>query len=70
MLSFMARDYFGANELLLMPLVAFILFIGIFTLVTVRALRADTQEIELMAGLPLADDVPDTSGADETRRTR
>ena len=70
MLSFMARDYFGANELLLMPLIAFILFIGIFALVTVRALRADRQDIELMAGLPLADDVVGVSSADENRRAR
>ncbi len=56
MLSFMARGYFGEHELMFMPLLALLIFCGVFAFITVRALRADKEAMQALAGLPLSDD--------------
>lgn len=67
MLSFMAKDYFGEHELLFLPLAALVIFVTIFAVVTIRALKADRGVIDALAGLPLVDDTP-AAGAPPTRK--
>jgi len=56
MLSLLASEYFENSPLLVLPIVALVIFMAVFTSVTVRALRQDRREIERLARLPLADD--------------
>lgn len=56
MLSALASDFFAASPLLMLPVVALILFLAAFTVVTWRALRKKPAELEPIARLPLGDD--------------
>lgn len=57
MLSWMATDYFDKSPVLIFPMIALFLFMGVFTVTVVRAMLKRRTEIERMARLPLEDDV-------------
>lgn len=56
MLSMMAQGFFSESSLLILPIVALFIFMAVFTLITVRALRADKDSIRALAGMPLVED--------------
>lgn len=56
MISPMARIFFHESPLLIFPVIALLIFVGVFILITVRALRADNASIKYAAALPLLDD--------------
>jgi len=57
MLSAFASEYFARSPLLVLPVVAMCIFLGVFLIVGVRAARLRGPEAERMARLPLeADD--------------
>ena len=53
MMSFMSRDFFHQSPVLWLPVVALLVFLALFTVVTVRALRRSKVEIDRVARLPL-----------------
>ena len=55
MLSLLAREFFERSPLLVLPIGALFLFLAIFTVSTVRALRARKSDVARMAALPLQD---------------
>jgi hypothetical protein len=57
MLSIMAKDFFSESPLLLFPVAALFIFIAIFTVVTIRVLRTEKEALQVVAVLPLADDL-------------
>lgn len=67
MLSLMAKGFFSESSLMIFPLIALFLFIAVFTVITVRALRMDKETLHDIAGLPLADDLLVTNQT--TKRT-
>jgi hypothetical protein len=54
MLSFMAQGFFSDNPLVFFPIVALLIFMATFAIITIRALRSDPELISTMASLPLA----------------
>jgi hypothetical protein len=64
MLSMMARGFFSESSLLILPIVALFIFMAVFTLVTIRILRADKESIHLLADLPFADEKSRETSAD------
>lgn len=56
MLSMMAQGFFSQSSLLILPLVALFIFMAVFTLITIRTLRADAEAIQAAASLPLAEE--------------
>lgn len=58
MLSMMAKGFFANSPVLFFPVVALLIFIGVFTLITIRVLRTDKIALQEVAGLPLTDDLP------------
>ena len=55
MLRQLSADYFARSPLLIYPVLALAIFMAVFLLVSVRALRARREEIDRMASLPLSD---------------
>jgi len=53
MTGFMARDFFGASPLLVLPIVALILFAVVFVFIALRAVRMDRGEVDERAHLAL-----------------
>jgi len=53
MLSFVAMGYFQKSPLLIFPLIALLLFLTVFIVVTVRALRASPSSYDAISRLPL-----------------
>lgn len=53
MLSFVAMGYFQKSPLLVFPLIALLLFLTVFVVVTIRALRASPSSFEAISRLPL-----------------
>jgi hypothetical protein len=51
----LSAEYFARSPLLVYPMIALGLFFVVFVVVSVRALRTRTSEIERLAALPLAD---------------
>jgi hypothetical protein len=60
MLSALASDFFAASPLMVLPILALLLFLCVFTMATWRALRRKPAELEPLARLPLGDDDPMT----------
>jgi hypothetical protein len=60
MLSALASEFFAASPLMMLPVMALLLFLGVFTMATWRALRRKPAELEPIARLPLGDDDPMT----------
>ncbi|MBO6939024.1 MAG: hypothetical protein JJ863_28910 [Deltaproteobacteria bacterium] len=56
MTGFMAREFFGQSPLLILPIVALILFAGVFFAVALRAMRMDRGEVDERAHLALEGD--------------
>jgi hypothetical protein len=57
MLSWFASEYFAHSPVLIYPMIALLVFAGVFTAASVRALLAEKSQVERMASLPLeADD--------------
>jgi hypothetical protein len=52
----------------LFPVVSLLLFMGVFALAVIRALRMDRGEVQHLAGLPL--DAPAGSGAPDDAEVR
>jgi cbb3-type cytochrome oxidase subunit 3 len=55
MLSQLAADYFARSPVLAYPIAALALFMIVFIVVSVRALRSHKSELDAMAALPLQD---------------
>lgn len=53
MLNLMAMSYFQKSPLLLFPLIALVLFLTVFIIVTVRAMRASPSSFDATSRLPL-----------------
>ena len=53
MLSFMAMDYFQKSPVMAFPLIALAIFMGVFFLVTLRAVLTKKSRWESIARLPL-----------------
>lgn len=56
MLSALASEFFASSPLMMLPIVALLLFLCVFTAATWRALRRKPAELEPIARLPLDDD--------------
>jgi hypothetical protein len=56
MLSFFASDLLEKSPVLVYPIVALVIFVGVFTLVSIRALRMKKPEVARLASLPLEPD--------------
>lgn len=64
MLSIIAKGFFASSPLLFYPILALVLFLALFTVLTVRVLRSDKSTLNDAAALPLADDMgPQVEGA-------
>ncbi len=61
MLSMMAKGFFTDSPLIFFPVLALVLFLITFTVITVRTLRSSAESLQHVAGLPLDLDIPDTS---------
>jgi hypothetical protein len=48
-------DYFARSPVLAYPVLALAIFLTVFIVVSVRALRARREDVERMAALPLSD---------------
>lgn len=61
----MAKNFYGDSPLLFFPILALILFIGVFLFVSLRTLGSDKKSLQSAAGLPLTDDtnVSNTEGS-------
>jgi hypothetical protein len=57
MLSMMAKSFFSESALLVLPIVSLIIFMVVFSLITIQALRIDKEKVRTMAALPLAEDL-------------
>lgn len=53
MTGFMAREFFGASPLLVLPIAALLLFALVFVAIAIRAVRMDREEIDERAHLAL-----------------
>ena len=53
MLSFMAMDYFQKSPVMAFPLIALAIFMGVFFLVTLRAVLTKKTRWDAVAQLPL-----------------
>jgi hypothetical protein len=63
MLSALASEFFAASPLMMLPVLALLLFLCVFTVASWRAMRRKPAELEPIARLPLGDD-------DQTTETR
>ena len=54
-MSSIARQFFADSPVIFFPVLALILFITVFLLVTVRVLRARREDIDALARIPLGD---------------
>jgi cbb3-type cytochrome oxidase subunit 3 len=55
-MSAIARQFFADSPVIVFPIFALLLFVAVFIVVTVRALRTQPSEIDALARIPLADD--------------
>jgi hypothetical protein len=55
MLSLMAKGFFAESPIIFFPVIALIIFFGVFTFITVRTLRRDKSELSQLAQLPFAE---------------
>ena len=60
MLSMMAKGFFTDSPLIFFPVLALVIFIATFTVITVRTLRSSNESLQHVAGLPLFDNPIDT----------
>ncbi|MDD9935057.1 MAG: hypothetical protein OXT09_15705 [Myxococcales bacterium] len=56
MLSWISSDFFARSPVLLFPVIALCIFMGVFTLGAVRAFLTDRRELDALSRLPLQDD--------------
>lgn len=67
----MLREFLAATPILNLPILAMLMFLGIFLTVLVRVSRREHQpRFRQMASLPLADDTGVPPDADSTGRVR
>ena len=55
MLRQLSADYFARSPMLEYPVIALAIFLVVFIVVSVRALRSRREDVERMAALPLSD---------------
>ena len=55
MLRQLSADYFARSPVLAYPVLALAIFLIVFIVVSVRALRSRREDVERMAALPLSD---------------
>lgn len=67
MLSFFASDLLEKSPVLVYPIVALLIFVGVFTLVSIRAIRMKKPDVQRLASLPLE---PDEGPVFTTRREK
>jgi len=63
MMSELAREFFATSPFLTYPVLALVVFLIVFGAIFVRALRQKPEELDALARIPLADDVPVTRAA-------
>ncbi len=56
MLSAIAQGYFNSSSVLFFPIAALLLFLTVFTIITIRVLTSSSESIDVTAALPLVDD--------------
>ena len=54
-MSTIARQFFADSPLIFFPIIALLLFVSVFLLVTTRALRARREDIDALARIPFGD---------------
>lgn len=52
----MIRQLLAQSPLLALPILGLLIFVGVFSLVVVRVLRRDGEEVDAMSRLPLEED--------------
>ena len=57
-MSFMVKEFFLASPLLVYPLIALALFMGVFVMVTVATMMKRSESYAQVADLPLRDQPP------------
>lgn len=55
MLSQIAKNFFADSPVIAYPLVAMVLFMTVFLVITWRTMRRDRSELDALAQLPFAD---------------
>lgn len=55
MLSMMAKGFFMDSPLIFFPVLALVIFMTVFTAITIRTLRSSRESLQHVAGLPLDD---------------
>lgn len=61
MLSVIAKGFFSSSPVLIFPILALLLFLFIFTVITIRVLATDRETIHKLTVLPLVDEIPQTA---------
>jgi hypothetical protein len=56
MLSLFASDLLEKSPVLAFPIVALVIFVAVFTLVAIRAMRMKKSDVRRLASMPLAPD--------------
>lgn len=56
MISWLASDFFSQSPVLALPVVALLLFMVLFTVMAVRAMRLPASEVQSLAELPMSRD--------------
>jgi hypothetical protein len=55
-MSTIARQFFADSPVILFPILALLLFLVVFVVITVRAFRARPEEIDALARIPFGDE--------------
>jgi hypothetical protein len=56
MLSAMAKHFFASSPVLAYPLMAMVLFMTVFLVISWKTMRRDRVELDVLAQLPFSDD--------------
>ena len=56
MISWLASDFFSQSPVLALPVAALLLFMPLFTVMAVRALKLPASEVQSLADLPMTRD--------------
>jgi hypothetical protein len=70
MISWLASDFFAQSPVLALPVAALLLFMMLFTVMAVRALRLPADEVNSLANLPIASDTASIAAAQRNDSTQ
>lgn len=61
-MSRFASEFFAQSPVLILPLIALLIFVGIFLFFTIQVLRMKTTDVERFARLPLEESEEENHG--------